>query len=518
MNARSIGVMTVLNGIGALLTVGQSAVVAYFFGTTRGVEIYFAAVGVELSVGQMLQTGKITAIFLPIYHRLKHNAGVSAAYGAFAVLVNWLLLLVLPFCIAMYFCAPLLVRLRVPGFSPGDLQTATRMFQALVPLLGIHVTVAMFQLLANAEKWFGLPEALAVAGRVVSIAIIALMSSNWSNWSLVAALYANNLLMLSGMFLLIYRLGYRHRFHLRQSGFHLRSVLGDLRTTFVYVVLTQVYLFAFDAGLSQLPQGVYGVFKYVQRQLFSRTSAIALQPVGVVFFTHFSEAVARGSAAVVELARRALNLTLAISVLICVAFVVGGRMLLESLWSGPQFGAEEITMATHLATALYLLLLAAAADQVYRRMVMSLGLVRQYFWTASLVQCACAVLSLLILPQGGVYGALSIVAVNMLVLSAAPLLLILAARPEMAAFYSLAHVLRWAAAAAAGICIGLLIVHFPPFNVEPAGRWLQFLCALGLGGVAVLVTIASAWLLGDPEVRRGTRRLCLAVTGRSELL
>ena len=179
MQTRSIGRMTLLNCLGAVVGVGQSVAIAFFFGASRQVEIFFAAVALESMLVRLTQTGQLTEIFLPQYHRRKHEQSAAQAQACFAVLINILLIAAFALAALLFVLAPQLVALRVPGFTSADIETTTTVFRALLPLLVIHVLVAILRTLANAEKWFGLPEAISLVGRMGSVSVIVAGAASW---------------------------------------------------------------------------------------------------------------------------------------------------------------------------------------------------------------------------------------------------------------------------------------------------------------------------------------------------
>ena len=81
MRVRSVGVVTILSLAGTVVGVVQSVVVAYAFGTSRQVEIFFAAVALETTMLQLTQTGQLTDIFLPIYLRIKSRGGDKSVFA-----------------------------------------------------------------------------------------------------------------------------------------------------------------------------------------------------------------------------------------------------------------------------------------------------------------------------------------------------------------------------------------------------------------------------------------------------
>ncbi len=504
--ARNIATLTALNVLGALVGLGASLVTAYFFGTRRALEVYFAASTLEILVQKLTQTGQVAEVFLPIYHRIRQRAGQEAAQEAFAVLTNWVLLAVAGLAAGLWLAAPWLIRLLVPGFSAEDHALGTLMFRCLLPVLGLQVASELVHTLANAESWFGRPEAVAVGARSAMLLSMILLAGPLGTWSMVASTWVGLTLQAAGLLWMLKRMGYRHRFRLRSEHFRPAEVFGKLASTWGYVGCTQVYLFALNAGLSFLPQGTYAVFKYVQ-QIYDKTSGILLRPVSIVFFTHLSEAMARGAQNVRQLARAALARCLAIVALASVAVWAGGKPLLAALWGADRFGAAELDLAANLLGLFYILLLAVSLSLIVRKTMMSLGYVHRQYWVSATVVLMSALAGWLLIGRYGVAGVMLTVGLAEIGLGLAPLGVLLLVRREVAFFYPLGTVAKWLPACLAGLSAAYAAQWLAAGQQWGGGRIGSLLWACVLGGLGTGVAFAVAWLVGVPEVREVTRRI-----------
>lgn len=497
--------MTILNVVGAVIGVASSVVVAYFFGTSRALEIYFAAATLLALTTSLTQTGQLSEIFLPVYHRIKHDEGIERAQRAFSIILNWMMISVAVLSLVLWVLTPVLVRLLVPGFGTEDRVLCARMFRWLLPILGVQVALSLVRTLANAERWFGKPEAIGVGARASVLVGIAALAHPFGTWAMVAALWIGQGLHVLGYAIMLPRLGYRYRFCLRQEGFSAWSVFSKLFATLGYAGATQVYGFVLNAALSLLPQGTYAVFKYVQ-QLYARTRGVFIRPISVVFFTQFSESLARGAENVKAFARAALSRCLGISSLAIVAIVVAGQPLLSGLWGSKRFGPEHLDLAAMLLAVFYVLLLASALGQIGRKMTISLGMVGRQYLSTSAVQVLSAACAWGLISYFGVPGAMATVVFNSAALASAPLIVLLVWRKDMVPFYPVDRIARWIVSAMAGLAAGFCLKWFmagPPLD----GRIGQLLLAAMLGGSAALVSLLVAWLVNVYEVRESCRRL-----------
>ena len=499
-SVRSISILTLLNTAGAAVAVLTSVVTAHYFGTTRALEVFFAASTLEVLINKLTQTGQLAEIFLPIYHRIKHEHGIKLGHAAFSVLTNWMLCAVGAVAGLMWLAAPPLVGLLVPGFGQEDRRDTVQMFRALSALLPLQVLTSQVQTLANAERWFGGPEAVQVGSRVLSLVTISLLAGRWGPWVMVVSLWISYLSGAVGLIWLVGRMGYRHRFLLRCRHFSVRAVFGSLASTWGYVGATQVYAYVLNAALSCLPQGTFAVFNYVQ-QLYARSNSVALRPVSVVFFTRVSEAIARGAEDVRRLGEAALGQVLAIGSLCVAAIWAAGEPLLSGLWGGRRFGPEQVKLASLLLQVMFLLLLVGNLGLVLRKVNMSLGRVHQQYWTASLAQVVSAAAAWPLIRHFGLAGTLAILALNELLLATAAVWVLRRSRLRLFLLYPWQSLLAWATAVVVGVVGAHLFAVVVGDSLGLAGRPGRLIAGALFGSVAVILALAGAWGLRVPEVR-----------------
>ncbi|MGA2070539.1 MAG: lipid II flippase MurJ [Sedimentisphaerales bacterium] len=503
--ARSIGTLTVLNIAGAVISVANSVVVAQFFGTGREVEIYFAASTLQTLILSLTQSGQIGEIFLPVYHRLRQASGVKVAQQAFSAILNWMLLFVFALALAMWLSASFFLRMLVPGFGADDQASGVIMFRWILPLLCIQVVFSLVQTLANAEKWFGRPESVAVGARLCIVISILLLAPSMGIWAMVVSMWISQSFQFLGYVWMLYRMGYRYSFVFSGREFSAWSIFRKMAVTFLYVGSTQIYQFGFNAGVSLLPQGTYAVFKYVQ-QLYEKTMVVLAVPISTVFFTHFSEALAKGSLKVKLLAQRALTLCLGVSVLTITAVMAAGEPLLNALWGGKHFGTENLALAVKFLKLFYLLLsLWVGLNLITRKILMTLGFVRQVYLSGVLVQILSAICAWLLIRFFGIAGAMSVIFINAAAMTLAWMFVLWIYKRDMLVYYPIGHLLKWSAAGLAGILVGYGVNFFIKQTVLVGNRFGQLLCACVLAGTSVMVTLIIAWLLNIYEVREGTR-------------
>lgn len=364
--------------LGAILGVIGLVLTANLFGTSRGVEVFFAAQIVSQVLFRVIQSSHLSNAFLPEYHRIKKENGPELAYRAYAVVLNRILLVAVLGATLTYLLAPFVLQVLVPGFSDADHELATAMFRVICFLIPLQIAGGMQVALANAERWFGRVELMGPVAQAVTIAIV-LTTSDWLGvWALVVAMVVARMVQNLGYIWIVRQLGYRHRWSLCSPGFKAGLVFRNLWATSGQMLAAQVFYIAINAAVSVLPQGTYAVFRYV-RQIQEKMNGLFQRPVSLVFFTEVAEAIQRDPACVRVLARRALSLTVIIAIASGAVLVASARPLLNGLWGSERFEPNQIGLAAWLLISLAGLLVTQGATMVLLRLVVAAGMMSRLF-------------------------------------------------------------------------------------------------------------------------------------------
>jgi len=500
---RSINILTVLKTVGAALAIAQSAAVAYHFGTSREVELYFAAVTLLSVVTRLTQTGQVAEILLPILVDQKTEGRPELAYGLFSAVVNWMVVLTLACSLLLWVVASPIIRFVVPGFDAPQQMVSVSLFRAMVPLLGLQILTAFMNMLANAEKWFGRPQIAHAISRAFALAIILFFSPRFGIWALVLAMWVSVAGNMVGCMVIVHRLGYRHRLVLSSEVMSPFAVLGNIAYTSVYVGATQLYTVILTAALSHLPEGTLAVFRYVD-PLFDRFRGVFVRPVLTVFYTDIAATVRRGTDTVRSLGQQALGRGLAVVALGNVIMLSAGQYLLAALWGIDRFGNDELKLAWILLSLRFLTLVVILMGQLSWKIGIALGQVRETYLFASVLRVVVAVAVFAAIDAFGVPGALYGTVAARVVMMIGYMVPVFMFDRRCLAFFRWQDLAAWSVSIASGWFVVTIITPvILPFL--PNGRISQLAVGLLFGGLASVVAVSVAYLLAVTEVREAAK-------------
>lgn len=499
---RPIVTLTLLNILGALVGLAGSIVTAHYFGTSRGLEVFFAASSLQAVAVSLSQGGQINEILIPLYHRLRRSEGVVSAQTAYAVAINWSLIALCGLSLVMWVLAPQVAAVIVPGFGGDDHAAVASAFRWLLPLLPIQVLNELLQGISNAERWFGRTEMYNFISQALGLICILLLSGPLGTRALVLSLWVSQIALLATYVWMLGGLGYKHRAALRHPGMPLLGIFSKLGMTLIYAGCTQVYSMTLSAGLSFLPQGTYATFTYVTR-LYSRVNGILLRPVSTVFFSHFSEALGEGSSALARLVRSAMERSLSIGFVMLSASVASAHGIIAFLWGGRLFAGGQLDLAAHLLILFMLMLLMSGVGQVLRKLLIAADKMWPVYLGLSGVQVICAVAAYYLPRLFGAIGAAAVLFLNSAMIVSACVILLRLKMPGVRSYYPALEFLKWLVAAAlvsiAGLTFDRLVQQ--AFS-EPANRLFMGLVAALAGFAAAVLILIAAWLLNVADVRK----------------
>lgn len=478
-----------------VLSVGQAFVVGRLFGTSIKIEVYFAASSLYQSLVLLMQTGQVTEIATPLFHRLVNARGELAGTRLFAVLVNWLVGLAACLSAAGFFLAQWLIPWLVPGFEQSAQQLAVTMFKAIIPLTALQVLQSLLSCYLTAKKRFVRQELLRLASVATSLLLIVGGSYWLDEWSMVLGLWTGSMIMIGAMVYLAYQAGYRHSVVFWDRTISFREVFRSLPSISFYVVLTQLFSIALTSGLSNLPQGSLAVFSY-SRRIFSRLNSLVSRPISMVFFNHYSAELAKNSHRTMELTREALRICLVATCFMFLTLLAAGYSGLKFLWLSDQFPASHVWETYLVLVVLSLIPFASGPGMVYRKINVSRGDVVSEYNARSLAQITCGVAAYYLIPEFGLWCAVSIVFLNPCLHAAASASILYVSDPKRFSGYSASELANCAILLGAiGLPVAAVIYMIPDTEVP----WVNLVVSGLLGGGAIFVAVIASVRLGMPE-------------------
>jgi putative peptidoglycan lipid II flippase len=384
----------------AVFGLAYSVLQVRFFGTSRGVEVFFVATTVVYMITSLTQSGQLCELFLPVYLSIRANHGKAAAHRAFSVLINRFTVFFSILLIFFYFLSPYIVALMAPGFSEADIALCVKMFRVFLIFLELQFINSFVDVTLNAEKIFGRVEWAAILNSIISLALLILFYKTFGVWILVITLFIGKLIEFAITLVFVKRIGIKYSLIWNESTFDAKSFFKLMFTTSGYVVTTQAYSMVFTAMATLLPQGTYAIFKYVQ-QISSKASGILLTPLSTVFFSLFSGHVASGKKELEVKMKDPVLYSFVLGASLTCFVIILGREIIDLLWKSKAVSDYFLDIGYWMLIINFIGFTVSAVGSIYRRVTISLDKGKELYRFWIVMQIASGILSyLVIIPLG----------------------------------------------------------------------------------------------------------------------
>lgn len=457
-NTRSIGILTGLKLVAAVLSIIYSILQANLFGTDRDIEIYFGATAITAVMFSLSQSGVLAEIFLPIYHRIKAEHGIELATKSFSVIVNHIATFVLFICISSYFLAPFLIGLILPGFDEESQTKAIQVFRVTCFLLLPQVLNAFFTVILNAEKIYGRTELIGLARSLINLLVLIFTFKYLGVWSLVLSLCIGQCLALIIYIFLYYKSHFKLHFIWSVPHFDHKDFFKNLSNTLLYVGGTQFYSIILNSLVSLLPQGYYAIFNYVQA-LYTKTRGIITQPMITVFFTNFSIAVNSGKEKLVKMIKEYTSFAFLICSVVIIFAVVLGENAIRILWGSDKFEEHLIGPAAQLLVFNYIALLITSIGNIFRKIAITKNKAGVAYRGWTIAQFATAGFTYLLINMLAEDGLKWVFLINVLLLGSVSWIITYSVDKELSFAFSWRNILKILAITFILIPIGIVLCN-----------------------------------------------------------
>ncbi|MDB4492504.1 hypothetical protein N9200_00655 [Akkermansiaceae bacterium] len=425
------------------------------FGVGDEIEAYFAVSGLYLSILHILQTGSLTVIFVPKYHRLKEICGRASSYELITVVMNWLLLAAIFLVGLGIIFRSSLIDLRVPGFNEAKQLVCENFLIWVLPLVILDTCSAFIRCIINAEKIYGKPELVVSFSLFGQFVVAWSFSPTFGVQALIGGLYVSSIIRILGFGAIVSKQNYTYQLVFRSNYFEFRDIYSNLRLTTLYTLATQSFLFAFDAALSNLQSGKFAIFHYYKK-LFTLTQGMLMKPINIIFFNQFSNDFSNGKNTR-KLKEDSLDLSLFFFSIVAVFGVIFLTDFLSIAFRDSNLKPKDISTLSYLFKISSFILLINVYQQFLFKIVMVTGVVSKLYTMMSISQIITALFTLFFTPSISLLIAVGIMFFNGTVLLSCGIWLTLKDSREEFCFFKMFDLIRYTILGLGTCTVGLYI-------------------------------------------------------------
>ena len=284
---RTIGKISSFMLLTGLLSLVQNILTVQIFGTSREVEIYFAALVILTTIERLFNVGVINDILIPTFIKIKEKENNFTAMTSFSLINNWFILFT---CIAstiLYFGAPIFLTLVLPGFKNIEIQRTVEIFRIIAIFIPIRMFNGMCSIPFKANEIYTVHEKTGIINRIILIALLLIASDLYGiNILITGTILGINIRFFYILFLLK-KNNLQYQFLFKSDQFSAKWILGKIYIPIIQTLSLQINRWIVLGALTILPQGYLAIYRYVY-QLYGQFSSIIIKSVGTVFLTEVS--------------------------------------------------------------------------------------------------------------------------------------------------------------------------------------------------------------------------------------
>ncbi len=279
---RSVSGLTLISVVGAVVGALSNALIAFHFGAGRLTDAFFLAQSIPLVFAQLLQSGPLPSVFLPIFIRARQEEG-QPSWRLLNNLITLLLILNAVLIVVGFIFAPLLVRAIGIGFDAERAALGTRVLRFLIFALISQTLSGVLMIALNSLNLFVLPALLSLLPATGVIVMVALFASSWGIDAWIWGNLVGPAAFLLGLGLVLRSQGFRYRFVLDLRQPELREVIRQASRFFISSAFTQGQILSTKFVASLLAPGSLSALAYAER-IFLAASSLFILPLPSVIF------------------------------------------------------------------------------------------------------------------------------------------------------------------------------------------------------------------------------------------
>ncbi|MDH3211817.1 MAG: murein biosynthesis integral membrane protein MurJ [Myxococcales bacterium] len=480
----------------------RDRVLAHQIGATAATDAYGAAFLVPDILNYFLAGGALSIAFIPLYTRVRTQAGAPAAHALFARVLGTMSALAVAATVVLWWQAEPLVLRAFPRFAPETQALTVRLTRIVLPAQVFFVAGGIVRAVLMAEGRFA---SQALAPVVYNLGIIvggalfgATLGAEGFAWGALAGAAVGPFAI--PVFELWHRMGLRPRLRFAPFDRDVVRYLGLAAPLMLGVTLLTVDEWYDKVFGGLLAEGTLASLGYARR-LMQVPVAVVGQAIATAALPMLARLWSEGRRD--ELDRgvlEALRAGLGLAVLAAAAFYAFAEPIVALIIQTGRFSAADtVRVATLLAIFAW-----AVPAWITQQIAVRAFYARGQMWRPMLLGTGVALAAIpLYLVLGRRFGGEGLAAAGVIGMSLNALLTLGLAR----VLHGGPSLLRLAATGARAAVVGVAAAAAGVWVMpgEPGG--FGALCDLALGGAMfAIVTIPGVWLLGDQAMREALRR------------
>ena len=280
--AKAASILIIASICGHMLGLGKEILVANYFGITKAMDAFYAAITVPNLINNILLS-TFGAIFIPIFTRYKVKDKNEANHIS-SVITNYLFIFFILASLFLYISAPWIIRFGFHGLKPGTISLAIKMLRVVCFTLIFSGLIGIMAGILNAFEHFAWPAFSQMFITISTILFILFFVKRLNVFTLIYGLVVGLILQFLFLIPITKGKGYHHYFDFNRKHPAIKEMIYLGFIFFIAIVASQLNVVVDRIMASYLAPGSIAALGYAGRLvqvplvIFSSSIAIAVFP------------------------------------------------------------------------------------------------------------------------------------------------------------------------------------------------------------------------------------------------
>jgi peptidoglycan biosynthesis protein MviN/MurJ (putative lipid II flippase) len=302
-----------------------------FFGVGAEISAWFAAATVRQTIFSLIQSGRISAAFVPEYVRISNQHGKAAAISFSSALLTRLIVFALAISIGTILARNLLFGTIFRGLGEQTYSLAATLFCVLIWVVILDSAKCVLDSMLRAEDIFGMTETIGFVSSISGVVMLYFCFQFLGVWVMVAIAYLQALIGIGLMLWVCRRKQLMPQLRFRSSYLKKRWLLSIFLSLSTYVVSTQIMNLCLASTLSRFPDGFFSSFNYMKNAV-TKIVGIFAQPIVSVGITQTSRIIREGKNPARSL-KSTFGISVGIAVLMFFGYLLTANLAITHIWN-----------------------------------------------------------------------------------------------------------------------------------------------------------------------------------------
>ncbi|MFH1368243.1 MAG: lipid II flippase MurJ [Elusimicrobiota bacterium] len=366
--AKASFILIIISVLGNLLSMGKEMLAAKYFGITRSMDAFNAALTIPNYISAMM-ISIFTLVFIPIFVRYKHENNPQEADRMTSIMLNFALIFLSVTALVIFLGAGNIVSYGFRGFDPSTSFVTASLMKILCVTAVFSGIITILTSVLNSNQRFFWPSVSQLFVTLSTMTLIVFFSKRWGVFVFAWGLAIGLLIQLLILAFCIKASGFKYTFtlDLKHPG-----LIKTARFAGIIIILSLI------SGLtpiinrvmaSWLPQGSIAAISYAEKLLLIPSTLISTSLLTVLFPFFSMQAAENKIDELKHTFASSIKMSGFIYIPLATTMIIFAKPAIKALFQRGAFGAEATNLTSIIFICLTIQLFFSYAVAIMQRII-----------------------------------------------------------------------------------------------------------------------------------------------------